>query len=132
MYLQHSQSEPKTHNMHGLTKRHDTPLMKMIRDKIVHFVRHSPSAFYLTSVCVVMSQPTFAYVPACVFDGGVAVDVGQQAEAETVFVVGRVREAVHQHTAGRRVKRLTHPVVELVVGDGTPVLWLLVTHGSQI
>lgn len=66
---------------------------------------------------VAKSQPTFAYVPARVFDGGVAVDVGQQAEAETVFVVGRVREAVHQHAARRGMKRLAHPVVELIVRD---------------
>ena len=74
-------------------------------------------------------QPTFAYVPACVFDGGVAVDVGQQAEAEAVLVVGRVCEAVHQHTARRRVESLPNPVVELVVSYGAPVLRFLVTYG---
>lgn len=45
-------------------------------------------------------QHTFAYVSACVFDGGVAVDVGQQAEAEAVLIVGWVCEAVHQDAAG--------------------------------
>lgn len=73
--------------------------------------------------------PTFAYVPACVLDGGVAVDVGQQAEAEAVLVVGWVREAVHQDAAGRRVESLPDPVVELVVSHRTPVLRFLVTHG---
>ncbi len=38
-------------------------------------------------------------MPARVFDGGVAVDVGQQAQAEAVLVVGRVCEAVHQDAA---------------------------------
>lgn len=74
-------------------------------------------------------QPTFAYVPACVFDGGVAVDIGQQAEAEAVLVVGRVCEAVHQDAARRRVESLPNPVVELIVSYGTPVLWFLVTYG---
>lgn len=45
------------------------------------------------------AQPTFADVPACVLYGGVAIDVGQQAEAEAVFVVGGVREAIHQDAA---------------------------------
>lgn len=58
---------------------------------------------------------TFSYVPPSVLDGGVPVDVGQQAEAEAVLVVGRVREAVHQDAAGRRVECLPDPVVELVV-----------------
>lgn len=73
-------------------------------------------------------QPTFAYVPPCVFNGGIAVDVGQQAEAEAVLVVGRVREAVHQDAAGRRVESLPHSVVELVVSYGTPVLRFLVAN----
>lgn len=46
-----------------------------------------------------VAQPTFANVPACVLYGGVAIDVGQQAEAEAVFVVRGVREAVHQDAA---------------------------------
>lgn len=77
-------------------------------------------------------QLTFAYVPARVLDGGVAVDVGQQAEAESILVVGWVCEAVHQHTAGRGVERFPHSVVELVVGYGAPVLGLLVADGPQV
>ena len=45
-------------------------------------------------------QPTFAYVSACVLYSGIAVDVGKQAQAEAVLVVGRVREAVYQDAAG--------------------------------
>lgn len=47
----------------------------------------------------VNSKPTFADVPARVLDGGVAIDVGQQAETEAIFVVGGVREAVYQDAA---------------------------------
>lgn len=55
-------------------------------------------------------------MPACVLDRGVAVDVGQQAEAEAVFVVGWVCETINQNAAGRCVESLSDPVVELVVG----------------
>ena len=71
---------------------------------------------------------TFADVPAGVLDGGVAVDVGQQAEAEAVLVVRGVGEAVHQHAGGGGVVGLAHAVVELVVDDGAPVAGLLVLH----
>lgn len=50
-------------------------------------------------MCVLSRKPTFADVPACVLDGGVAIDVGKQAETEAIFVVGGVREAVHQDAA---------------------------------
>ena len=75
---------------------------------------------------------TFADVPPGVLDGGVAVDVGQQAEAEAVAVVGGVGEAVHQHAGGGRLEGLAHAVVELVVDDGAPVLGLLVGHGLDV
>lgn len=45
-----------------------------------------------------MVSRTFANVPAGVLNCGVAVDVGQQSEAEAVLVVGRVSEAIHKHT----------------------------------
>lgn len=41
---------------------------------------------------------TFADVSAGVLDCRVAVDVGQQPEAEAVLVVRRVSEAIYQHT----------------------------------
>lgn len=68
-------------------------------------------------------------MPACVLNGGIAVDVGKQAEAEAVLVVGWVCEPVHQDAAGRGVESLPHPVVELVVRYGTPVLRFLVANG---
>lgn len=74
-------------------------------------------------------QPTFAYVPARVLDGWVAVDVGKQAEAEAVLVVGRVCEAVNQDAAWWGMESLPHPVVELIVSYGAPVLGFLVANG---
>lgn len=75
---------------------------------------------------------TFADVPPGVLDGGVAVDVGEQAEAEAVAVVGGIREAVDEHAGGGRLEGLAHAVVELVVNNGAPVLGLLVGHGLHI
>lgn len=63
-----------------------------------------------------LSGRTFAYVPARVLDGRVSVDVGKQAEAEAVLVVGRVSEAVHQDATGGGVEGLAHTVVQLIVG----------------
>ena len=77
-------------------------------------------------------QVTFADVPPRVLDGGVAVDVGQQAQTEAVLVVGRVGESVHQDTAGRSVERLSNTAVQLIVGDRAPVLRLLVAHRPQV
>lgn len=73
---------------------------------------------------------TFANVPTCVFDGGVAVDVGQQAEAKAVLVVGWVCEAIHQDAAGGGVESLPHTVVELIVSHRAPVLGFFITYGS--
>lgn len=71
-------------------------------------------------------------MPARVLDGGVAVDVGQEAQAEAVLVVTRVGEAVHQNAVGGSVESLPHPVVELIVSDRTPVLGLFIANGPQI
>lgn len=71
-------------------------------------------------------------MPAGVLDGGIAVDVGQQSEAEAVLVVGRVGEAVHQHAGRRGVVGLADAVVELVVDDGAPVARLFVLYRLHV
>lgn len=75
---------------------------------------------------------TFANVPPRVLNGGVAVDVGEQPQAEPVLVVGGVGEAIHQDAGGGRVERLPHAVVQLVVDDGAPVLRLFVSNCLDI
>lgn len=82
--------------------------------------------------CSLTARSTFAYVPARVLDGGVAVDVGKEAQAEAVLVVAGVSEAVHQDAVGGSVESLPHPVVELIVSYRTPVLGLFVTNRPQI
>lgn len=46
--------------------------------------------------------------------GGVAVDVGEQAQAEA-FRVGRICKSVHGEGGLGRVKDLSHALVQLVV-----------------
>lgn len=71
-------------------------------------------------------------MPPGVLDGGVAVDVGEQAQAESVAVVGGIREAVHEHAGGGRLEGLADAVVELVVNNGAPVLGFLVGHRLHV
>lgn len=71
---------------------------------------------------------TFADVPAGVLDGGIAVDVGQQAQAEAVAIVGWVGEAVHQDAGRGRLEGLSNPVIQLVVHNGAPVLGFFIGH----
>lgn len=54
------------------------------------------------------------YVSACELHGRVAVDVGQQAEAEALRV-GRVREAVDGEGGLRGVEGLPDTLVQFVV-----------------
>lgn len=63
--------------------------------------------------------------------GRVAVDVGQQPQAEALRV-GGVGEAIHGHGGLRGVEGLPHPLVELVVGYGAPEGRLTVGHGLQV
>lgn len=74
----------------------------------------------------------FSDMPPGVFDGGVPVDVGKQAQAEAVLVVGWVSEAVHQDTGGGGMKRFPHAVVELIVDNRAPVFGLLIGHGLDV
>lgn len=71
---------------------------------------------------------SFADVAPGVLDCGVAVDVGQQAQAESVLVVRGVCEAINQHAGGRSIEGLSHSVIQLVIHNGTPVLRLHILH----
>lgn len=70
---------------------------------IIFFSLRLSSSYELNVTESVMNQLvvlTFAYVPACVLNGGVAVDIGKQTETESVLVIGWVRKAIYQDTAG--------------------------------
>ena len=75
---------------------------------------------------------TFADVPPGVLDGGVAVDVGEQAEAESVAVIGGICETVNEHAGGGSLERLSDTIVELVVNNRAPVLGFLIGHRLHI
>lgn len=71
-------------------------------------------------------------MPPGILNSGVAVDVGEQAEAESVAVVGGIREAIDEHAGGRRLKRLSNTIVELIVNNRTPVFGFLIGHRLHI
>lgn len=75
---------------------------------------------------------TFADVPPGVLNSGVAVDVGEQAETESVAVVGGICEAIDEHTGGGRLEGLSNTIVELVVNNRAPVLRFFIRHGLHI
>lgn len=71
-------------------------------------------------------------MPPGVFNGGVAVDVGEQAEAKSVAVVGGICEAINEHAGGGRLECLSNPIVELIVNNRAPVLGFLIGHRLHI
>ena len=64
-------------------------------------------------------------MPPGVLNGGVSVDIWQQAEAEAVRVVVGVSEAIDGDWGGGGVEHFPNPVIEFVVGYGGPVLCFL-------
>lgn len=70
-------------------------------------------------------------MPARELHCGVAVDVGEQAQAEALGV-GRICKSVHGEGGLGRVKDLSHTLIQLVVGDGAPEGGLAVCDGFQV
>lgn len=71
-------------------------------------------------------------MPPGVLDGGVAVYVGEQAEAESVAIIGGICEAIYEHAGRGRLKRLSDTIVKLVVNNRAPVLGFLIGHRLHI
>lgn len=71
-------------------------------------------------------------MPPGVFNSGIPIDIGEQPKAETVLIVGRVGETVHQHTCGGGVERFAHAVIELIVDNRAPVFWFLISNCLNI
>lgn len=75
---------------------------------------------------------TFANMAAGILDCGVAVDIGQKAQAKAIFVVGRISEAVHQHASRGGMVSLTNTVIQLIVHNRAPVAWFLILYRLHI
>lgn len=71
------------------------------------------------------------YVPASHLHGGVAINVGQQAQAEALRV-GRICESIHSEGRLRGVEGLPDPLVQLIVSYGAPESRLGVGHWLQV
>jgi len=75
---------------------------------------------------------TFANVAAGVFNGGVAIDVREQAQAEAVLVVGWVGESINQNAGGGSVVSLSHTIIQLIVHNRAPMTGLFILHWLHI
>lgn len=71
-------------------------------------------------------------MPPGVFNSGIPVNIGEQPKAETVLIVGRISETIHQHTCGGGMERFTHTIVELIVDNRAPVFWFLISNCLNI
>ena len=71
-------------------------------------------------------------MPPSVLNGRVAIDVGKQAQAESVAIVGGICEAIHEHTSGGSLERLSNTIIELIVNNRAPVLRFLIGHRLHI
>lgn len=71
-------------------------------------------------------------MPPGVFNSGIPVNIGEQPKAETVLIVGRIGETIHQHTRGGGMECLAHTVVELIVDNRAPVFWFLIGNYLNI
>lgn len=71
------------------------------------------------------------YMSPCHFNSCVPVNIAEKPEAKA-FRIGGVSETVHGQRRLRGVERLTHPLVQLVVGYGAPESWFTVGDGLKI
>lgn len=92
---------------------------------------HAPTAGLSLLHPVSPVDRVHTYVSTSHLHGGIAVDIGQQAQAET-FGVGRICESVHSEGRLRGVKGLPDPLVQLIVGYGAPERRLRVGHRLQV
>lgn len=71
-------------------------------------------------------------MPPRVFNSGIPVNVGEQPKAETVLIVGRIGETIHQHARGGGMERFAHTIIELIVDNRAPVFWFLISNRLNI
>lgn len=75
---------------------------------------------------------TLSYVSSGIFYRWVSVYIRKKSETESVPVIWRICESIDQHASGGSLECLPDAVVQFVVGDGAPVLRLLVANGPKI
>jgi len=77
----------------------------------------------------VIKVNTLANVPSRVLYGRVPVDIAELAKTEPVVVLDTgVGEPVDDNAVTVGVVHLSHPTVQLIVGNTGPVDWLLIRH----
>lgn len=82
-------------------------------------------------MCRLWHSPCCTYMPPGHLNSGVPVDVGEQAQTETLWV-GRVCKTVHCQRGLWGVEGLSNTLVQLIVGYRAPERRLRVGHRLQV
>ena len=75
---------------------------------------------------------TFSNMSPSVFNCWITINVWQQPQAESTFVIWRVCESIYKHASGGGLERLPNSVVQFIVRNRAPVLWFLVANWSKV
>lgn len=71
-------------------------------------------------------------MPSCVLNRRIPVHITQLSQTEAIAIITRIRETIHNHRRRLTVKHLTHPTIQLIVGDRCPKWLLLKRHWLHI
>lgn len=75
---------------------------------------------------------TFTNVTPGVFYSWIPIDIWQQTQAEALCVVWWISVAIHNNAWRRRMKYFPNTIVQFIIGNRTPVLWLLICNWLNI
>lgn len=75
---------------------------------------------------------TLSYMSPGIFYCWVSVYIRKKSKTESVPVIWRVCESIYKYTSGGSLEHLTNSVVQFIVGNWAPVLWLLVANWPKV
>lgn len=116
----------------NLAHRSGVKSMMIVAVPALHKDATVTEAFRVHLPSNVIKMNSFSNMPPGVFNSGIPVNIGEQPKAETVLIVGRIGETIHQHTRGGGMECLAHTVVELIVDNRAPVFWFLIGNYLNI
>ena len=90
--------------------------MTVVAISTLHKDSRVTEAFGINLTTDIIQVYAFSNVPSCALNGRVAIDIGQQAQAESfrVFSVG-ISEAINKNACAVGLELLSNPVVELII-----------------
>lgn len=81
---------------------------------------------------MIRTNNTFANMPPSIFNSRIPVNIWQEPQAKPVLVIGGISEAIHQQTCGRGMKCLSNTIIEFIIDNRAPVLWLFISNCLNI